>query len=210
MDTINRNHSQANNTKAVEVFKKVPLTREDVLKAAARLIRVHGYHGTSTQMIADELGISKSTFFHHAKSKQDMLFEIINAPLQQLYPNIQEIYKRQLSPRQKLELALNNHIVNIVENLEVVAVLLQERDCLKPPYSEILEPVRDGYLRIIRRIIEDGVISGDFRQLNPKVTTYAILGMCNWLVQWYNPEGAVTPKAIAETYTNYALQIVLP
>ncbi len=209
MDIHNR--KQSTNDKAAEdVSKKGSLTRKDVLKVAARLIRAHGYHGTSTQMIADELGISKSTFFHHAKSKQDMLFEILNEPLQKVYPNLQKIYAQQLSPKNKLELAVSNHILNFVESLEVVAVLLQERDCLKPPYSEILSPVREGYVKIFRRIIEDGVQSGDFRPIEPKMAAYAILGMCNWLVQWYNPEGEISPQMLTEMYTDFALKILLP
>jgi AcrR family transcriptional regulator len=195
---------------AGDVTKKGSLTRKDVLKVAAKLIRAHGYHGTSTQMIADELGISKSTYFHHAKSKQDMLFEILNEPLQKVYPNLQEIYSQQLSPKKKLELAIRNHILVLVDSIEVVAVLLQERDCLKPPYSDIITPVREGYVKIFRRIIEDGTKSGDFRPVEPKMAAYAILGMCNWLVQWYNPEGEISPQILTEMYIDFALKILLP
>lgn len=188
--------------------KKSYLTPKDVLKAAAKLIRIHGYHGTSTQMIADDLGVSKSTFFHHIKSKQDMLFQILNEPMQKVYPNLQEIYSRQLSPAKKLELAVNNHILILVDSIEVVAVLLQERDCLKPPYSEILEPAREGYVKIFYQIIKDGIASGEFRIVEPQMATLAILGMCNWLVQWYNPNGAISAQAIADMYADFALQLL--
>jgi AcrR family transcriptional regulator len=184
------------------------LTRKDVLKAAAKLIRIHGYHGTSTQMIADALGVSKSTFFHHIKSKQDMLFQILHEPMQKVYPDLQEIYSQQLSPTQKLEFAVTNHILALTESIEVVAVLLQERDCLKPPYSDILEPEREGYVRFFRLVIEDGVASGEFRSVDPKMAALAVLGMCNWLVQWYNPEGEVSAQAIAEMYADFALRFL--
>ncbi len=203
-------YSQSNNTRGENVSKKVYLTSKDVLKVAAKLIRIHGYHGTSTQMIADALGVSKSTIFHHIKSKQDMLFQILNEPMQKVYPDLQEIYSRQLSPTQKLELAVVNHILVLVDSIEVVAVLLQERDCIKPPYSEILEPVRDGYGQIFYLIIEDGVNSGEFKQINPRVATLAILGMCNWLVQWYNPEGEISSQAISKIYADFALQLLRP
>ncbi|HHT46820.1 MAG TPA: TetR/AcrR family transcriptional regulator [Firmicutes bacterium] len=190
--------------------QKVSLTRKDVLKEAAKLIRLHGYHGTSTQMIADALGISKSTFFHHAKSKQDMLFEIINEPMQKVYPSLKKIYSQQISPSQKLRLAIKNHIVNLVENVEVVSVLLQERDCLKSPYKEIIEPEREGYTEIFCRIIKDGMASGEFLKVHPNVAALAILGMCNWLVQWYNPEGEVSVEEIVEMYTDFSLRMLKP
>ncbi|MCL2337708.1 MAG: TetR/AcrR family transcriptional regulator [Firmicutes bacterium] len=206
----NNHYGQTNSGGDEDAGKKTYLTRQDVLKAAAGLIRIHGYHGTSTQMIADALGVSKSTFFHHIKSKQDMLFQILQEPLERVYPDLQEIYARQLPPLQKLEAAVTNHILSLAENIEVVTVLLQERDCLKPPYREILEPVRDGYVRIFRLIISDGVNSGAFRPVDPKMAALAILGMCNWLVQWYNPAGEVSIQAIAAMYADFALRLVRP
>ena len=37
----------------------------------------------------------------------------------------------------------------------------------------------------------------------PNVAALAILGMCNWLVQWYNPEGEVSIEEIVEMYTDF-------
>ncbi|KUO71111.1 MAG: hypothetical protein APF81_18740 [Desulfosporosinus sp. BRH_c37] len=204
------NINLTNNTGNEEVLKKAYLTRQEVLKVAARMIRNHGYHGTSTKMIADELGVSKSTFFHHIKSKQDMLFEILNEPMQRVFPGLQEIYSRQISPTEKLKLAVSNHILRLVESSEIVSVLLQERDCIKPPYSEVLETVRDGYVKIFHSIIEEGVASGEFQIVEPKMAVFAILGMCNWLVQWYNPEGEVSAQTIVEMYSDFALRLVRP
>lgn len=190
--------------------KKVYLTRKDVLKAAAKMLRAHGYHGTSIQMIADEIGVSKSTLFNHIRSKQDMLFELINEPLQKNFPNMKKIYTQQVSSSKKLELAVTNHILDLIENIEVVTVLLLDRDYLESPYKETVMPRRKGYVQIFTHIIEDGIANGEFRHVNPKMATLAILGMCNWLIQWYNPEGGISPQEIAEMYTDYAFRILRP
>jgi AcrR family transcriptional regulator len=157
-------------------------------------------------MIARELGVSKSTLFHHIGSKQDMLFEILREPMEEVYPRLQEIYRRPISATEKLRLAVSNHILGMAQNLEVVTVLLLERDCLDEPYREVLRPTRERYVQIFRDLIRDGVAGGEFRPVDPKIAAFAILGMCNWLVQWYNPQGEIPPEEIAKTYAEFAVR----
>jgi len=89
-----------------------------------------------------------------------------------------------------------------------------------PILTIVVSPIfqEHGYLKkgkfnargCLRSIIEDGVASGEFRRVEPKMAVLAILGMCNWLVQWYNPEGEVSAQMIAEIYADYALRLVRP
>ncbi|HEY7856864.1 MAG TPA: TetR/AcrR family transcriptional regulator [Candidatus Nanopelagicales bacterium] len=54
-------------------------TYERILREAAALFAVHGYHGTSTRDIAGRVGIRQPSLFHHFGSKHaiaDRLFEI--------------------------------------------------------------------------------------------------------------------------------------
>jgi len=41
--------------------------------------------------------------------------------------------------------------------------------------------------------------------LDVKVTVYAILGMCNWVYRWYNPEGKQSAETIAAIFTTLIL-----
>lgn len=58
---------------------RTPTTQQRILREAAALFAVNGYHGTSTRDIAREVGIRQPSLFHHFASKQeiaDRLFEI--------------------------------------------------------------------------------------------------------------------------------------
>jgi hypothetical protein len=58
---------------------------------------------------------------------------------------------------------------------------------------------RDRYERRIRRIINEGIKSGEFRVVNSKIAVFGILGAINWIARWYRPEGGVhTPELGAE------------
>ena len=55
------------------------VTRNRILDAAQQLFITKGYEHTSIQNIVDELGdLSKGAIYHHFKSKEDILEELIN------------------------------------------------------------------------------------------------------------------------------------
>jgi TetR/AcrR family transcriptional regulator, transcriptional repressor for nem operon len=46
--------------------------REKLLAAAVKVIREHGYTGTSVDDLCTTAGVTKGAFFHHFKSKEDL------------------------------------------------------------------------------------------------------------------------------------------
>ena len=52
-------------------------TRERMLDAAVELFHRHSYAGTSLQMIADELGLTKGAIYHHFRTREDLLRAIV-------------------------------------------------------------------------------------------------------------------------------------
>jgi len=59
---------------------------------------------------------------------------------------------------------------------------------------------RREYDRAIERAYRDGVDEGLLRDLPPTLVVFGILGMCNWLHEWYKPEGRSTPTEIADVF----------
>jgi hypothetical protein len=59
---------------------------------------------------------------------------------------------------------------------------------------------RDGYEGSVRAIFEAGVASGEFRELDPKMCTLALAGMCNWAYHWYVPDQPLSGRQVAFTF----------
>lgn len=53
------------------------LARQRVLDAALALFAEHGVHGTSLQMIADRIGVSKAAVYYQFRSKEDIALEVL-------------------------------------------------------------------------------------------------------------------------------------
>ena len=52
--------------------------RRQLVNAATRLFSKKGYRGTTTEEIARAAGLTKGALYHHFKSKEDLLFELVN------------------------------------------------------------------------------------------------------------------------------------
>jgi len=50
---------------------------ERIFKAAKELFALHGYHQTSTNLIAEKADVSKSLIFHHFRSKKKLYLTVI-------------------------------------------------------------------------------------------------------------------------------------
>src|SRR5580704_12371868 len=55
-----------------------------VIRAALDLFAVHGVSGTSLQMIADAIGVTKAAVYHQFKTKQDIVLAVAEAELARL------------------------------------------------------------------------------------------------------------------------------
>jgi len=61
-------------------------------------------------------------------------------------------------------------------------------------------------LNIFKRSVEqeeEGQATGVFQlNIDPKIATFGLLGMCNWLSQWYKSSGQYSPQQIAAMFVN--------
>ena len=52
--------------------EKLALSRKKLLDASLHVIRAKGYEGSTVDDICDAAGLTKGSFFHHFKSKEDL------------------------------------------------------------------------------------------------------------------------------------------
>ena len=183
------------------------VSREDqLLEVATRLFKEKGYHNTSMQDIADGLGVQKASLYHYIESKEQLLRRLLKRAAAILGAQIDEIYEAELPPAEKLRQALQNHAVTMMEHLNLVSVYLSEYRNLPPQQLEEILATRKHYERVLIRILEDSIASGDFRPVNVKMTMLGLLGMFNWTHQWFSPDGELTPQEIATVLTDLAMR----
>lgn len=116
-------------------------------EAALRLFAEHGISGTSLQMIADEMGVTKAAVYHHYKTKDELVVGVV-APFLDRVLEIVEGARARRGRRAQVETALTGLVDLIVEvrRIYVVAAVdpvfahLQEHH---PRMREIGEELRE-------------------------------------------------------------------
>src|SRR6267143_4015796 len=84
---------------------------EEIVAAAAKVFQTKGYHAATVQDIADAVGILKgSLYHHHVKSKEDLLYLIVEEPIARIYERMAEIVAGELPAGEKLRRAILAHL----------------------------------------------------------------------------------------------------
>jgi TetR/AcrR family transcriptional regulator, cholesterol catabolism regulator len=177
--------------------------RDNLLAKAAQLFREKGYHGTTMKDIAAELEILPGSLYHHIDSKESLLLEIMRRGIEVLLERVRPVAAGDLPPDLKLREVIRIHVVSIAEHPDVLSVFLHELKSLPHAQRGEQMKLRDEYDRLLSTILEDGIARKIFRPVHPRVITFAILGMLNWLYAWYRPDGSLSAEEIAREY--YAL-----
>jgi TetR/AcrR family transcriptional regulator, cholesterol catabolism regulator len=94
-------------------------------------------------------------------------------------------------PGEKLAGLIRSHISPILDRGDFVRVFLTQRQFLPNESRRRVGKWSRGLEKIFETVIREGVKSGEFRSdLDPRLTTLAILGMANAVSSWYRKENA--------------------
>jgi AcrR family transcriptional regulator len=96
--------------------------RQRVLDAALELFAQHGISGTSLQMIADHIGVTKAAIYYQFHTKDEIVLALIEEPLQELQQTL-SLAAAQPSRRRRLDVLLRGFVDLVLENRQAAAVL---------------------------------------------------------------------------------------
>ena len=178
----------------------------EILSLAAKLMAKKGYKGTSFQEIADNVGLHKSSLFHYFKNKGELLLRILEKPIEEVTTKLELILSDvTLSPEQKFQKAVDNHLSLLTSYIDNVNVYLNDLRSL-PEYSRNIYIIqRKKYEDNFQQIIEDMKKNGYFYNCDARLTTFGILGMLNWTSKWYKSGGRLSVREISDTFCRIIL-----
>jgi len=179
---------------------------KEILETAIRLFREKGYHATSVQDIADQVGLQKGSLYHYITSKEELLARIIAEGLQGYAQALEEIVAQPLPARERFARAVRHHISMIAENLGIYTVFLRERHALTGQQRRLVAASMRHYQALFERTIREGIARGEFRPVSPRLAAMAVFGAGNWLYQWFSPEGRLSAAEVAEAYLDLFLK----
>jgi AcrR family transcriptional regulator len=198
--------------KAVPLPRAAPAARRrlsEVIDAAAKVFAQRGYHGASTQDIADLLGIRQASLYYYFDSKEAALEAVCRDRGEAYVEHIGGIARSGASASEKVAQVLFHHAAP--ERLDFTLVFLRERRFLPLPARKRIRAIELQYERAIQRIIEQGIRSGEFRpDLDARMATLALLGLGNSAAVWFGREPDVTPERMLRAYVDLLVRALRP
>jgi len=180
--------------------------RQEILRRAAEIFARRGVSDTSIEDIAKEVGIKREGVYYYFKSRSEILLEIILPQSNTLLRNLERICNTHMSSMEKLHGAIQNHLDAFnPAYLEMSVALREGQPAIKDSRLEEIRVTWDRYSDLWVQLVVEGQESGEFRSgMDPKMVAFGILGMCNWVSRWYDPDKSVSISDIVETYFSLA------
>jgi AcrR family transcriptional regulator len=177
--------------------------RQEILRVAARLFQQQGYDGTSMNDVAAALKLSKGGLYHHFQSKDEILFDLMNHAMDITQERVINPVRGIADPEERLRTLIRLHIgvVLSVRDREIT-VMLHENHPLPPPLRKRINARKKDYVHFLETLIAEAQTArASKRSVDARAAAFALLGMINWIYQWYRPEGALNEESLIRQYT---------
>lgn len=178
-------------------------TRSRIDRGAAQLFVRNGYDGTSMRDLARNLGLQPSSIYGHVKSKQELLFRVMERLMDEVLARAKEALSTNGAPE---ELVRRLVVTNICQPGPYETALLQsELKNLQPRDRGTIARKQKDYRNLWLRVLNDGRKRGVFKIKDPKLAFLGIDGALIHIERWFNPSGRLTRLDVAEVFVDWIL-----
>jgi len=191
-------------------------SRQEILRTAARLFQQRGYDATSMNDVAAALKLSKGGLYHHFQSKDEILFEIMDHAMEITQERVINAVSGIADPEERLRALIRRHIEVVLSPRDrEITVMLHENHPLPPTLRKSINARKKEYVHFLENLIAEVQkqaqkqaqketqksqrVSG---RVTPRAAAFALLGMINWIYQWYKPEGELQAENLAPQFTD--------
>src|SRR5262249_40354735 len=162
----------------------------EIIEAAARVFAQRGFHGATTQDIADVLGIRQASLYYYFPSKEGALELVCLQGVAGYFEAAKAIASGPGPAADNLARLIKSHLARLSDRSEFVRVFLNERQHLPSESRRRIGKWSRGLERVFEDVVKEGVRRGEFRaDLDTRLAVLAILGMSNTVANWYRHAG---------------------
>jgi AcrR family transcriptional regulator len=185
--------------------------REEILLVFTEMVAERGYDEVSVRDVAEALEISKGTILHHFGSKEAILERINNEYMRRRLAEARDYLPDLDDPVDELQAFICQLMLSQQDDRAATVAFSREivRSASEPLMAEVRQ-LRDEFSAVLVDILERGVRSGAFGEVDPRLTALQIFGMTNWAWTWFKPGGRRTAEEIANEFTRTVIGGLAP
>ena len=179
--------------------------RDAIIDTSAQVFARGGYHATGIAELCEANGLGKGAFYHYIRSKEELLAAIHDRVMDEVMLGADRVAQAGGSPSAQLAM-LGDELLDVIHRYpDHVWVFLHEFPALTAERAHRFRGRRREYERRVEAILQSGIDAGEFRDVDPRLTALAWLGMHNYTYLWLKPGGAVSARDIAKPFADIFL-----
>lgn len=162
----------------------------DLLDAAIHVFSEKGYGAASMQDVADRVGVLKGSLYHYISSKEELLYNVLNASHQEAVQIVDRVQQTEGSPEEQLCLYLSLMASWYLANVERVGIYFKEGGNLTGARADAVQQQRRDTLHFLDGLI-DAAKGGDLvrEDIDTRLASLMIFGQMNSFPDWYKRKG---------------------
>ena len=174
-------------------------TRDHLVKTAIHLFAQKGYFDTSIRDIGNKASVSNSIVYHYFENKEELLFEILQTPSNELLQTLTEIEQKVPEPLECLRQMLLAHTITFTLKRKYESrIMAAESYWLRGKKRQIIKQIQRDiyaiYMRKLKQLDEAGLI----RDVDLTVMCFSIFGVINSFYDWYHEGGRLTLEEVGQ------------
>ncbi|MBV7255328.1 TetR family transcriptional regulator [Pacificimonas sp. WHA3] len=167
--------------------------RAALILEAARAFHENGYAGTTLDMLAKRLGITKKALYNYVSGKSELLLEIFLLWLDLQEKSIGEAEQAFGDAEAKLRVYASNYVQSVYEHFVPMERMVGELDTLEEDAVRSIQLRRRKNDQRLAALFESGQ-AGEFADWDAKYAVHVLNGAIDWMFKWLKPGGKVTPE----------------
>lgn len=170
----------------------------ELVNAALELFVEKGFAATRVEEVAARAGVSKGTLFLYFESKEDLFKAVIRDNIANLFPAWNEEFSTfQGTSEDMLHHAMDLWWVNVGNTTAsgIVKLVISEAQNFPDIAAFYQREVVEPGTRLLKGILQRGVDSGEFRQMDTHKTVFTIIAPMIFLMMWKHSMGACAASA---------------
>ncbi len=161
-----------------------------------------GYHGTGIVDLCDANELGKGALYYYIGSKEELLAAIHDRVMDEVLAGADRVTAAGGSPTAQLT-GLGAELLDVIARYpDHVWVFLHEFPALTGTRAARFRDRRHTYEQTVEAVLQAGIDAGEFRALDPRLTSLAWLGMHNYTYLWLKPGGRLSAHDVAQPFAD--------
>lgn len=183
--------------------------RRVLIHQAGLAFRSKGFHETSMDDVAQSLGVTKGALYRYVRNKQELLFECHRLAMDLGDNALRFGREHGRTGFDKVRLTLENFLGNYLSSNSAGAAIVNI-DELEPEHRAEIIRRRSVFDHGLRSMIAEGIEDGSIARRDPRIIAFSVMGAINWVPRWFNPDGELSQKAVAEQMLGFFIDGMRP